>query len=96
MADLRPRAGDLPALRRRLLVWWEQHGRRDPEQKPWMVTHRGRWPEPGECLPALGPWVAEVMLQQTQLAVVLPYWHRWMAAFPDLDALAAASEHDVL
>ena len=36
------------------------------------------------------------MLQQTQLAVVRPYWHRWMAAFPDLGALAAASEHDVL
>ena len=36
------------------------------------------------------------MLQQTQLAVVRPYWHRLMAAFPDLGALAAASEHDVL
>ena len=36
------------------------------------------------------------MLQQTQLQVVLPYWQRWMAAFPTLEALAAASEHEVL
>ena len=36
------------------------------------------------------------MLQQTQLQVVLPYWRRWMAAFPSVEALAAAGEHDVL
>jgi A/G-specific adenine glycosylase len=36
------------------------------------------------------------MLQQTQLQVVLPYWQRWMAAFPSLEALAAAREHEVL
>jgi len=36
------------------------------------------------------------MLQQTQVATVLPYFDRWMAAFPDLAALAAASESDVL
>jgi len=40
--------------------------------------------------------VAEVMLQQTQLQVVLPYWQRWMQAFPSVEALAAAQEHDVL
>jgi A/G-specific adenine glycosylase len=85
-----------PELRRQLLAWWEQHGRRDPEQKPWMVSARGRWPEPGEPLPALGPWVAEVMLQQTQLRVVLPYWRRWMARFPSLEALAAAADAEVL
>ena len=36
------------------------------------------------------------MLQQPQLQVVLPYWQRWMARFPRLEALAAAEEHDVL
>ena len=36
------------------------------------------------------------MLQQTQLQVVLPYWQRWMEAFPSLEDLAAAKEHDVL
>jgi len=41
-------------------------------------------------------WVAEVMLQQTQLQVVLPFWERWMETFPTLSALAAAEEHDAL
>ncbi|MFM7086304.1 MAG: 8-oxo-dGTP diphosphatase MutT [Cyanobium sp.] len=61
-----------------------------------MFTPDGRWPASGEALCGLGVWVAEVMLQQTQLAVVLPYWQRWMAAFPDLEALAAAGEQEVL
>ena len=36
------------------------------------------------------------MLQQTQLQVALPYWQRWMQAFPTVDALAAADEQQVL
>ncbi len=36
------------------------------------------------------------MLQQTQVATVIPYYHRWMRRFPDFAALAAASEHEVL
>jgi A/G-specific adenine glycosylase len=36
------------------------------------------------------------MLQQTQLQVVLPFWERWMGAFPALERLAEAREHDVL
>jgi hypothetical protein len=39
-----------------------------------MVTGAGRWPESGEAIDCFGVLVAEVMLQQTQLAVVLPYW----------------------
>ncbi|MGB5136100.1 MAG: 8-oxo-dGTP diphosphatase MutT [Prochlorococcaceae cyanobacterium] len=41
-------------------------------------------------------WVAEVMLQQTRLRVALPYWQRWMAAFPSLEMLVSAEEHDLL
>ena len=84
-----------PDLRRALLVWWEQHGRRDPEQKPWMFTADGRWPEPDDPLSDLECWIAEVMLQQTQLQVVLPYWRRWMAAFPTVEDLATASLDEV-
>ncbi|MCF8132022.1 MAG: 8-oxo-dGTP diphosphatase MutT [Synechococcus sp. Tobar2m-G35] len=80
----------------RLLAWWEQAGRRDPAQKPWMVTVDGRWPRAGEPLDPYGVWVAEVMLQQTQLAVMLPYWRRWMERWPDRGALARADGHDVL
>lgn len=85
-----------PTMRQQLLDWWEVHGRRRIDQKPWMFTPDGRWPDPGEELCVLECWVAEVMLQQTQLQVALPYWQRWMAALPSLSALAAAAEHDVL
>jgi A/G-specific adenine glycosylase len=41
-------------------------------------------------------WVSEVMLQQTQVQTVLPYYERWMARFPDVRALARAEEPEVL
>ena len=41
-------------------------------------------------------WVSEVMLQQTRVATVIPYWERWMAKFPTVSALAAAPLDDVL
>jgi len=41
-------------------------------------------------------WVSEIMLQQTQVATVEPYFERFLAAFPDLAALAAADEDEVL
>jgi A/G-specific adenine glycosylase len=94
--DLDRLPAQVPLLRQRLLDWWQAHGRRSIEQKPWMFTPDGCWPDSGEELCCLGTWVAEVMLQQTQLQVALPYWQRWMAAFPSLAALAAAEEHDVL
>lgn len=40
-------------------------------------------------------WLSEVMLQQTQVATVIDYFHRFTAAFPDINALAAASEDEV-
>ena len=85
----------LPAglLRERLLIWWEHAGR---HTIPWKLTPAGELPRSGEALDPYPIWVAEVMLQQTQLQVVLPYWRRWMQAFPNLEALAAAEEHEVL
>src|ERR1051326_7503085 len=41
-------------------------------------------------------WVSEIMLQQTQVATVIPYYERWMRRFPTVESLAEASEHDVL
>ena len=79
-----------------LLGWWQTSGRRDRAQKPWMFTPAARWPTAAEGLDPYGIWIAEVMLQQTQLAVVLPYWERWIEAFPSLDALASASSQQVL
>ena len=72
------------ALRRRLLAWWDA-GHRD---LPWRFP-RGR-ADPYRVL------VAEVMLQQTQVAVVVPYYRRFTARLPTLEALARASEDEVL
>jgi A/G-specific adenine glycosylase len=41
-------------------------------------------------------WVSEIMLQQTRVATVIPYWERWMARFPSVGVLAAAPLDDVL
>ena len=78
-----------------LLGWWQACGRRDPAQKPWMFIADGTWPLPEDNLSPYGIWIAEVMLQQTQLSVVLPYWQRWIKAFPTVNALAAASLEQV-
>lgn len=40
-------------------------------------------------------WVSEIMLQQTQVKTVLPYWERWIAALPDIAALAQASSEQI-
>src|SRR5262245_1541706 len=70
-----------PWLARRLLDWFARCQR----QLPW---RRDRDP--------YRIWVSEVMLQQTQVATVIPYFERFLAAFPTLTDLAAASEQDVL
>src|SRR5262245_63932578 len=64
-----------------LLRWF----RREARDLPWRRTR-----DPYAI------WVSEVMLQQTQVATVLPYYERWMARFPTVAALAAADEDDVL
>jgi A/G-specific adenine glycosylase len=68
-------------LRRRLLPWFARH-RRD---LPWRRTRD-----------AYAVWVSEVMLQQTQVATVIPFFERFCQSFPTLAALAAADEQEVL
>ena len=70
-----------PAFRRRLLSWYRKHDR----DLPWRRTR-----DPYAIL------VSELMLQQTQVATVLPYYDRWLHRFPDFASLAAADEADVL
>jgi A/G-specific adenine glycosylase len=65
-----------------LLQWFDEHGRKN---LPWQVN-----PTPYRV------WVSEVMLQQTQVATVIPYFERFMARFPGVDALAGAPEDEVL
>lgn len=65
-----------------LLDWWEQNGRKDLPWQQNAVPYR--------------VWVSEIMLQQTQVATVERYYDRFMAAFPDVQTLAAAQADDVL
>ncbi len=52
---------------------------------------------PWRSRPSLyGTWISEMMLQQTTVAAVVPYWQRFLARFPDVGALAAADEAEVL
>jgi A/G-specific adenine glycosylase len=66
----------------RLISWQKKHGRHD---LPWQNTR-----DP-YCI-----WLSEIMLQQTQVATVIPYYHRFVAALPDVRALATASLGEVL
>jgi A/G-specific adenine glycosylase len=66
----------------KLLRWFARHGRHD---LPWQ-----RDPTPYRV------WISEVMLQQTQVATVIPYFERFLRRFPDAAALAAAPLDEVL
>ncbi len=66
----------------RLLAWFDQSGRKD---LPWQ-----------QDIDPYRVWVSEIMLQQTQVNTVIPYYKRFMTRFPDVQALAAASQDEVL
>ena len=66
----------------RVLAWFAREGRQD---LPWQHT--------GD---PYAVWVSEIMLQQTQVTTVIPYFERFMASFPDVVALADAGEDEVL
>ena len=65
-----------------LIKWQRQHGRHD---LPWQNTS-----DPYRI------WLSEIMLQQTQVATVIPYYRRFLARFPDVIALAAAPAQEVM
>src|SRR5438132_11810731 len=72
---------DAGNLRRALNRWFEKHGR----DLPWRRTR-----DPYAIL------VSELMLQQTQVSTVLPYYNRWLTRFPTVQSLARAPESQVL
>ena len=74
-----------PPLAHRLLAWWDVH-RRD---LPWRAA-AGVAPEPYRV------WLSEVLLQQTTAAAVAPYYARFLARWPRVEALAAASLDEVI
>src|SRR5207253_2573626 len=71
-----------PSFASRVVRWQRRHGRHD---LPWQGTR-----DPFRI------WLSEIMLQQTQVSAVIPYYRRFLRRFPDVGALAAASEEEVL
>lgn len=65
-----------------VLAWFDVHGRK---HLPWQQS-----PTPYRV------WISEIMLQQTQVATVIPYYERFMARFPDVFALAEAPSDEVM
>ena len=72
----------MTAFADRLLDWYRQHGRHD---LPWQLDAS-----------LYRTWVSEVMLQQTQVATVIPYFEKFMQRFPDISALATAPQDEVM
>ncbi|WP_081715780.1 A/G-specific adenine glycosylase [Paraburkholderia mimosarum] len=66
----------------RLIAWQREHGRHD---LPWQNTR-----DPYRI------WLSEIMLQQTQVSTVIPYYARFLERFPTVEALAAAPDDDVM
>ena len=64
-----------------LIAWYEKYGR----NLPWR-----------ENVDPYAIWVAEVMLQQTRVETVIPYYERWMVKFPTIEELASGQTDDVL
>src|SRR5580658_873926 len=74
-------AKSLDAFRRRLLNWFSANRR----EHPWRRDRND-----------YRVWLAEVMLQQTRIAAVIPYYEKFLARFPDIKSLADAPEREVL
>ncbi|MDJ1157831.1 A/G-specific adenine glycosylase [Chelatococcus sp. SYSU_G07232] len=78
-------AGPVVPDARALLAWYDRH-RRD---LPWRAR-------PGETPDPYRVWLSEIMLQQTTVAAVKPYYERFLARFPTVEALAAAPQEAVM
>jgi len=71
-----------PSFSAAVIAWQKTHGR---HQLPWQNTRD-----------AYRVWLSEIMLQQTQVAAVIPYYHRFLERFPDLATLANSPQEDVM
>lgn len=76
------RQAPTPSFATRLLDWFDNHGRKD---LPWQKN-----------ITPYRVWLSEIMLQQTQVSTVIPYFQRFTAAYPNVKALANAPLDDVL
>ena len=86
----------MPLLRPSLLRWFRKHARELPWRVPPLPVDSFRPPGRRLRRSPYAAWVAEIMLQQTQVITVIPYFEKWMERFPDVIKLANAPEAEVL
>ncbi|MDN5928401.1 MAG: A/G-specific adenine glycosylase [Hyphomicrobiales bacterium] len=82
--------GKPTAIAPALLAWYDLHHRDLPWRTPPAELRRGRRPDPYHV------WLSEIMLQQTGVETVKPYFLKFIGKWPDISALAAASTEDVM
>lgn len=87
---LTPDPNVLADLRNQVLAWYDAHARRLPWRIPPDEGKSGRRPDPYHV------WLSEIMLQQTGVGTVKPYFAAFLARYPKLEDLAAAPLDDVL
>ena len=73
---------DSAYFNQRILTWFDQHGRK---HLPWQ-----------QDINAYRVWISEIMLQQTQVATVIPYFENFIARFPTVESLASSGQDEVL
>src|SRR5690606_39235156 len=73
-----------------LLAWYDRHHRRLPGRMPPAALRQGGRPDPYHV------WLSEIMLQQTTVGAVKPYFEAFLARWPTVEALAAADTEDVM
>lgn len=87
MSASSPQAGGPGFVQEALLAWYDRHAR----VLPWRIgPHENRVPDPYHV------WLSEVMLQQTTVAAVKAYYRKFLELWPDIEALAAADDADVM
>ena len=79
-----------PALARKLLDWYDRSAR----DLPWRVSPKAR--AQGVLPDPYTVWLSEIMLQQTTVAAVAPYFEAFLRRWPQVESLAAASQDEVL
>ncbi|OUS06770.1 hypothetical protein A9Q81_02495, partial [Gammaproteobacteria bacterium 42_54_T18] len=77
-----PKSHNTLSFAQRVLHWFDDHGRKN---LPWQQN-----------INAYRVWISEIMLQQTQVTTVIPYFETFMTHFPDVTALANADIDEVL
>ncbi|KAL1943815.1 hypothetical protein VTO73DRAFT_3633 [Trametes versicolor] len=94
MLPVRPHAAAMHLLaspgpsREALLQWYD--GVHAVRGMPWRKPYQDSWDAEEKAQRAYEVWVSEIMLQQTQVATVIPYYNKWMERFPTIRALAAS------